>query len=473
MIQRFALNINFKKMKNFLLLHLLFVTITLHAQFGPQQIISNDAAVARSVYAADLDGDGDMDVLSASEGDDKVAWYENLDGLGTFGAQQLITANLHAAIDVFTADLDGDGDMDVLAASKGYNINDGSIVWYENLDGLGGVSSQRIISTLTNGAISVSAIDLDGDGDLDVLSASFSDNKVAWYENTDGLGNFGPQQIISNTASSVREAYAADLDGDGDMDVLAAEAAEDKVLWFENTDGLGTFGPEQVITTNVNGILSVYAIDIDGDDDMDVLSASPSDDKVAWYENVDGQGTFGTQQIISNTADAVRSISSVDVDNDGDMDVLCAMSGINTIAWFENMDSLGTFSTLQTISNQTENLRSVYSTDIDNDGDMDVLSASSLDFKIAWYENLTILSTNDFSIVPITIHPNPVKDILRIDNTSTTKIEAIKIYDVFGRLILQEKEQLNNIDVSSLKSGLLFVQLFTKKGNITKKVVKK
>jgi hypothetical protein len=72
----------------------------------------------------------------------------------------------------------------------------------------------------------------------------------------------------------------------------------------------------------------------------------------------------------------------------------------------------------------------------------------------------------------ISIFPNPVSNILNVDNTSTTQIVSIKIYDVLGRLVLQEKEQFNNIDVSQLTSGLLFVHLETEQGTLTKKVVK-
>ncbi|MFT5127889.1 MAG: VCBS repeat-containing protein, partial [Rhodothermales bacterium] len=73
------------------------------------------------------DGDGDADVLSASAGDDKIAWYENL-GDGSFGPQQVITAAADGAVTVYATDLDGDGDADVLSASNG----DDSIAWYEN-----------------------------------------------------------------------------------------------------------------------------------------------------------------------------------------------------------------------------------------------------------------------------------------------------------------------------------------------------
>ena len=85
--------------------------------FGVQQIISTTALSAHSVFAADVDGDGDLDVLSASFLDDKIAWYENADGAGSFGAQQVISTAAVVATSVFAADVDGDGDLDVLSAS--------------------------------------------------------------------------------------------------------------------------------------------------------------------------------------------------------------------------------------------------------------------------------------------------------------------------------------------------------------------
>ena len=89
--------------------------------FGSQHVITTDADGVHSVYAADVDGDGDVDVLcgSASSSDNKIAWYENTDGEGTFGPQQIITATTKSALgleDIYTADVDGDGDMDVLSA---------------------------------------------------------------------------------------------------------------------------------------------------------------------------------------------------------------------------------------------------------------------------------------------------------------------------------------------------------------------
>jgi cysteine-rich repeat protein len=351
--------------------------------FGPQQVISTSAIGAESVHAADLDGDGDVDVLSASWSDDKIAWYENSDGLGTFGPQQVISTSADGAESVHAADLDGDGDVDVLSASYG----DDKIAWYENSDGHGAFGAQQVISSSTDSARSVHAADLDGDGDVDVLSASYSDDKIAWYENSDGLGTFGPQQVISTSADRAKSVHAADLDGDGDVDVLSASAYDGKIAWYENSDGHGAFGPQQVISTNADYAQSVHAADLDGDGDVDVLSASWSDDKIAWYENSDGLGAFGPQQVISTSADRAKSVHAADLDGDGDVDVLSASEDNDTIAWYENTDGLGTFGPQQVLSTSANGAQSVHAADLDGDGDVDVLSASAYDGKIAWYEN--------------------------------------------------------------------------------------
>jgi hypothetical protein len=304
------------------------------------------------VYAADLDGDGDPDVLSASYDDDKIAWYAN-DGTGQFGSQQVITTAAEGANCVYAADLDGDSDLDVLSASSGYDFNNGvyidMVAWYMN-GGSGQFNSRQVITTEAVGADSVYAADLDADGDLDVLSASYDDGEIAWYAN-DGTGQFGSQQVITTEAVGAQSVYATDLDGDGDPDVLSASSGYDWdndvqvdwIAWYAN-DGTGQFGSQQVITTEAVGAQSVCAADLDGDGDPDVLSASSNYDydfyvwianEIAWYAN-DGTGQFGSRQVITAAAEGADYVYAADVDGDGDVDVLSASSGDNKIAWYEN-----------------------------------------------------------------------------------------------------------------------------------------
>ena len=334
--------------------------------------ISISADGVNTVFAVDLDGDSDLDVVSASYNDDKIAWYEN-DGSEIF-TEHVISTSADGVISAYPADVDGDGDMDVLSAS----FEDGQLpmAWYEN-DGTGNFTVQGI-STTVNGAWVVHAADVDGDGDMDVLSGSVNDNTIAWYENN-GSENF-TQYVISASIMGVNSIYVADVDGDGDMDVLSASSNDSKIVWHEN-DGSENF-TEYVISTSADGANTVYVVDLDGDSDLDVLSASYNDDKIAWYEN-DGSENF-TEHVISTIALGARSVYAADVDGDGEMDVLSGSVNDNKIAWYEN-DGSENF-TEHVISTIALGVRSVYAVDLDGDSDLDVLSASYNDDKITWYE---------------------------------------------------------------------------------------
>lgn len=298
-------------------------------KFGAQVVITHDAAAATSVYASDLDLDGDLDVLSSSSGDQVVAWYENLGG-GAFGTRAAIASNAGGVMSVRAGDLDGDGDQDVVVAS---DLPGGNIVWIENLGG-GSFAGTRAIE-VAGGCTSVHIVDLDDDGDLDVLGTFWSIAKVAWYENQ-GLGVFGPQNAIE-TSGSGRGIDAADLDGDGDPDVIAGGPGhQTMVSWFENLGG-GSFGPEQVITRSADHVVSVDAVDFDGDGDLDVLSASFSDSKIAWYENQAAQSWV--EKVVSKQRVGATGALAVDLDRDGDCDVVSVWANPDSrVGWFENVE---------------------------------------------------------------------------------------------------------------------------------------
>jgi len=349
--------------------------------FAAQRVISNLGNGARSVAAADLDGDGDVDVVTASAIDDEIAWYENQDGQGGFGPQRIISAFADEAVSVFAADVDGDGDVDVLSASE----LDDKIAWYENLDGAGTFAGERVISLQADGASAVAGSDLDGDGDTDALSASVHDGKVAWYENLDGGGTYWGERVIAVLGDGARAVGAADLDGDGDPDVLTASWRTNRIAWYENTDGAGGFGPQRPISSLAQAAAAVYAADLDGDGDLDVVSASVFDDKVAWYENLDGTGTFGDQQIISLDADEAWSASAADMDGDGDVDVLSVSELDDEVAWYENEDGAGDFGGQRVISMLADGAAWVVPADLNGDGALDVVAVSGFDDEIAWY----------------------------------------------------------------------------------------
>jgi hypothetical protein len=351
-------------------------------EFSSKIVITSDAKSARFVFAIDIDGDSDLDVIVASGGDDTIAWFENDDGKGTSFTRHIISNTTDYAQAVYAVDIDQDGDTDVLSASA----RDDTIAWFENQDGKGVNFTKHVISNTADGAWHVYAGDIDGDSLPDVLSASTEDDTVAWYKNH-GDGSFSEKRIISSSIDGAWFARLADLDGDGDLDVVAVAPRGNIVSWYENVDGAGTFAPKRIITDSVNSPTYVDIKDCDGDGDLDAIVSSSGDNTVAWYENVDGSGSFQNRHIITTTADYAQSVHVVDLDNDGDLDCLVASEGDQTIGWFQNLLQRGRFGSSSSITANLTYATSVVAADIDNDGDIDVVSTSSGDNTVAWYRN--------------------------------------------------------------------------------------
>jgi hypothetical protein len=414
-------------MKQLLILLLIFIAPSLQATatFSSEKVVAPFADGASSVYAIDVDGDDDIDILSASKYDDKIAWYEN-DGSQNFIPHD-VTTSADGAQSVYAIDMDGDGDIDILSASR----NDDKIAWYEN-DGSQNFIS-HIVTTSADDASSVYAIDMDGDGDIDILSASMRDDKIAWYEN-DGSQNFTPH-IVTTSADSATSVYAIDVDGDGDIDMLSASFNDDKIAWYEN-DGSQNFTAYDV-TNFADMAKSVYAIDVDGDGDIDILSASYADDKIAWYEN-NGSQKF-TAHDVTTSADGARYVYAIDVDGDGDIDMLSASFKDDKIAWYKN-DGKQNF-TAHDVTTSADGADSVYAIDVDGDGDIDILSASYNDDKITWYEND---GSQNFTPHVVTTSTNGADSVYVIDVDGDSDIDMLSASRVDDKIAWYENLNLPN-----------------------------
>jgi hypothetical protein len=204
--------------------------------------------------------------------DDRILWFEN-DGSQNFTKHSVVTS-IEYPRSVFAMDIDMDGDIDIFAAFSPY------VAWFEN-DGSQNFIRHDIDSDVV-GALEVYPADIDSDGDIDLTSASFNQDKIAWYEN-DGNQNF-TTHILSTTSDYAYSVYAADVDNDGDMDILSASREDNTIAWFEN-DGDENFTWHLISDQAVKAV-SVMAMDMDGDGDTDVLSASALDSEINWYENL-------------------------------------------------------------------------------------------------------------------------------------------------------------------------------------------
>lgn len=485
--------------------------------FGEQQIISSTSDGASSVFASDLNNDGYLDVISSSTEDNKIAWYKN-NNFGGFEPEEILSKSAEGASSVYSIDFDGDGLNDILSTS----FWDDRVAWYKNL-GNGTFNLQNIIDTYVDGATFAVAGDLDNDNDYDIVAAGNLCDRVVWYEN-DSLGNFIVGQIISSTANALHFVSIVDLDMDGDNDIICDKQIPGiQILWFEN-DGNGNFSNEQFIASDASITYCIYPVDFDGDNDKDILCGGS---EIFWYEHIDGNGSFRTKQVIAEGSSGIyyEWAYPSDVDNDGDFDILTASSGnsgiikwhendgegnfgvANTIYWnnhkinrvysvdldldgdqdilyttddYENAqvayllnNGQGNFFDHTIITTSGEQFKSLYTSDLNNDGDLDLISASEHDNKIAWYENLLAVNIPERKSYDrlCNVFPNPTNDLVYV-NLDEESIKQITICDLTGKLKLKKIHRNRIIDLSKLENGIYIFSIHTGTEIISTKILK-
>lgn len=208
-----------------------------------------------------------------------VTWWAN-NGNGSSWTKHALEQAFDAAWAVYAADLDGDGDPDILA---GGDVGDsGAVVWWQNN---GQSWTKHVINADFSGARSVHAADVDGDGDMDILGAAASIDDMTWWANN-GNGTAWTEHTIDGRFIGANSVYATDIDNDGDLDVLGTDGvATSDFTWWENTAGNGSSWDKHAQSGSYKVTEGVYAADMDGDNDFDVLVVAYFEHDIAWWEN--------------------------------------------------------------------------------------------------------------------------------------------------------------------------------------------
>lgn len=419
-------------MKNIYILLLLGTTLSNAQITFEEHIIQNTQLQPNVILSIDMDYDGDIDLFTASNGSNQVTFFENT-GPGNF----IIESNIGSGNDFGVGDWNADGIIDLIVSTPG----GGSLDLYVN-DGQGNLNFNWNLEFANgySGYTDIKIADLDsGNGFNEIVHTGNDGPHIIWGDVNSYYNGAAP---LSSGPSASLEMF--DINNDGFVDIVAT-ASPDEIAWFENNQTWVT----HTISTEVDGASDVFLSDLDGDGDKDVISASFNDHKIAWYENTDGNGTFGPQNIISSDAVGATSVYAADLDNDGDMDVVSSSEFDNKIAWYEN-DGTGEF-ILHIISTTAEDASCVTVADLDNDGDLDIAYTSPGNDNIAWFENLGItLDSSENRELVFNVSPVPANKIIHIQAAS--EITEIIICNTLGQEV-QKATNTNYIDISALSSG--------------------
>ncbi len=408
---------------------IIFFGWQIHAQNFDKSIISNHATDGvYGILEKDLDDDGDLDLMSASQNDNTLAYYIN-DGTGIF-TQKIIVTDFTGATSIDGADFNNDGLMDFVA------VGDSELAWFENNGDE--TFTKHSIEVNLDTPLQVRAYDLGSlldpgtpDGDIDIGLLESGAGYVVVYINEDS--DFTRYNLIE--VNQPKYLHGGDFNNDGDPDLLVPSFGDNKIEWYK----LGTWGFEVggTVITGFNGVFGVEGGDINKDGYDDVVAAAYLDNELAWFEN-DGTGQNFIKHTIDHQLSGASYVHLLDIDNDNDMDIIAdaygTVSGNTTtghqmVIYYNDGHQVFT----KTIVDDTEMGMAVFSVqDFTGDNLYDIAFAANLSNEIILLKNNTLGVKNN-ARQDLLIYPNPASDFINIHTLK--EIDKVEIFDITGRKV--------------------------------------
>ncbi|MBE9519060.1 MAG: VCBS repeat-containing protein [Bacteroidetes bacterium] len=365
------------------------------------------------VLVEDLDQDGLLDVIVCDALDNFVSWIRQYPA-NTY-TETVLATELIGPAHVQAKDFDGDGDKDLLVAVLGllYPSNDkiGSIVYLEN-DGNYNFKKHIVIERIAR-VSDVRAGDLDGDGDMDLAAAQFGydDGETRWMENL-GNGEF-KTHMLQNLSGPIN-VEIVDIDEDGDLDIISLVSQEWEEIYCYVNDGTGNFRMKLLWGSDNEdfGSSGISLFDLNQDGKLDILYANgdafdyiPPEGKpwhgLQWFENK-GNLDFEYHRLCDLVG--AYSLHPGDADKDGDLD-LFAVSAFNlwedpaaqSFIWLENVGNMEYIR--RDITNDPTHLMVMQTGDFNKDGLIDFVTGGMYPYPPFDRMSRVTLWTNDGSLV--------------------------------------------------------------------------
>ncbi|MEM7131036.1 MAG: VCBS repeat-containing protein [Chloroflexota bacterium] len=354
---------------------------------------------AFGISTTDLTGNGVLDLVAA----DTIVglyWFEN-DGQGNF-TQHIIHERTDEWLERHEiADINGDGRPEIVIVD---NLK-GSLLYFAFEGDPRNRNNWRyeyMVEGGLPGAYDVAVADFTGNGHLDVAASSWrKGNRFDWFEN-DGQGGFTQRTIEANIGET-RAICAVDMDGDGKIDLFGAAREGNQVVWYQNPgDPVNQPWNKHTIATPQQPIHG-HPVDITGNGHLDVVMAlgmlSPhhqhntqgeTPHQIVWYENSGDPTVDGWQQhmICEHFPNAFEAIAA-DLDNDGQIEVVAsAWADTGRVALFKHRgDPRGPWD-MQLLKDGWVNANQVIVADLTGNGRLDIVAAAERGSnEVRWWRN--------------------------------------------------------------------------------------
>lgn len=433
-----------------------------------------------SIAFSDVNGDGNDDVFitGINNSDERISKLYKNDGMGNFIEILGTPFEGVSSSSVAFSDVNGDGSNDILIT--GISSSEERISQLYTNDGMGNFTEMPDTPFEGVSASFVAFSDVNGNGSDDVLITGINnlEERISKLYTNDGMGNF--TEMLGTPFDSVYLGSIAfsDVNEDGSSDVLITgkNNSEERISKLYTNDGMGNF--TEMSDTLFDGVSgsSVAFSDVNGDGNEDVLITGWNGfTGISKLYTNDGMGNFTEMSDTPFEGVFVSSIAFSDVNGDGSDDVLITgWDGSAGISKLYTNDGMGNFIEVMDTPFEGISSSSVAFSDINGDGDQDVLitgiASSSGEGISKLYNNDDVMSsTNSLAgdlKLGLTLYPNPTKATTLNINFDAVEngLISVNVFDLNGRLLSQQKEftvigqQTISIDITSLFPGTYFIQ---------------
>jgi len=413
------------------------ISISVSQNFESHEV-GSDIIGPAGICSADMNADGFPDVVAAGWDGNSIELYTNSGLWPISWSHTNVTETFGGASYVVVGDIDADDIPDIIGSA----FYDHELAWFrfEN--------ENWVKYPVTSGflqAHEVNICDIDLDGDLDILGAAAQSNEISWFENTGVYDEEWPKHLVDNHSMGARSVDAADIDGDGDMDIAAASLNDDAIVWYRNNGGSPIEFTKITVNSDFTFSHKVQIIDMNQDGHLDLLGTAYQNG-IKWWESDGGDSIHWETHFVSNFGTAVIA-KGADIDNDGDVDILGTSQGTGRVARWINMG--------ENTMNWNYQVIGIFSGawpldpgDFDQDGDIDFVVGGFNLNKVRWYENdfimeetVTDFDGNEYQTVEIgdqTWLKQNIKSLHYADGTEISEVWSYddndEFADIYGRL---------------------------------------
>jgi len=420
------------------------------------------------VKVFDLDLDGDPDIIGGSEHTPwstsvGLMWWRNDGGNPLQWTKFVIDPGFLHVMSVDVNYIDNDNFPDIVASSW----ENGKISWWKNSGNPEmGWTCYDIITGWIN-PHDATCHDIDSDGDMDVIGAGSGNNRISVFKNQGGAIPAWLEELVTSSFAGAKSVVVEDLDGDSLPDLVAAGDVCDDIAWWKNHGGNPIIWQKKFITANFTGAGGLDIADMNYDGQPDVLGSAWEGNEVSFWICNDIATNSWTKNMVTNQLDTVSGAIASDIDLDGDMDIVAVAKIPGELVIFFNENGNFEKETLYP-SFYGGSALSVF--DIDQDGDNDIVAGAGVLKELWWFENhvINVGCRNDIrGTEAIKVWPNPsAGTFTTILPGDVVPVLSVRLIDLCGnryyKVPFALEGQMIHIGASGLKPGLYFLEIITK-----------